>query len=186
MTNKEQYEQSNFKKIVKKLDIIKKRDVSVIHVKVILFSIFFFSCNICAMSQFSQEEKGPDSWHTVRGKFLAVASFTMSCRCLISPIGPSPYCHLGDGTSDLLLIQQCSRIQFLRHLYRCSTTNGNQVTTHVLWCYVDYCTGTCISTIFTLFNYTCFSLFDVVLFFLSVTLLCDGLIVFWVALYYIF
>lgn len=137
------------------------------------------------MSQFSQEEKGPDSWHTVRGKFLAVASFTMSCRCLISPIGPSPYCHLGDGTSDLLLIQQCSRIQFLRHLYRCSTTNGNQVTTHVLWCYVDYCTGTCISTIFTLFNYTCFSLFDVVLFFLSVTLLCDGLIVFWVALYYI-
>lgn len=83
-------------------------------------------CNICAMSQFSQEEKGPDSWHTVRGKFLAVASFTMSCRCLISPIGPSPYCHLGDGTSDLLLIQQCSRIQFLRHLYRCSTTNGNQ------------------------------------------------------------
>lgn len=133
--------------------------------KVILFSIFFFSCNICAMSQFSQEEKGPDSWHTVRGKFLAVASFTMSCRCLISPIGPSPYCHLGDGTSDLLLIQQCSRIQFLRHLYRCSTTNGNQVTTQVLWCYVDYCT--CISTIFTLFtgNSTNFSLCDVVLFF---------------------
>ncbi|XP_062605315.1 ceramide kinase-like [Saccostrea cucullata] len=83
-------------------------------------------CNICAMSKNSQEEKGSEGWHTVRGKFLAVASFTMSCRCLISPLGPSPYCHLGDGTSDLLLIQQCSRVQFLRHLYRCSTTNGNQ------------------------------------------------------------
>ncbi|KAJ8301258.1 hypothetical protein KUTeg_020245 [Tegillarca granosa] len=68
----------------------------------------------------------PDAWHRVRGRFLAISSFTMSCRCSLSPHGVSPACHLGDGTTDLMIIQDCSRIDFLRHLIRCADKTADQ------------------------------------------------------------
>ncbi|KAK3101904.1 hypothetical protein FSP39_007228 [Pinctada imbricata] len=96
-------------------------------------------CNVCSFSKEKTDQQDShstdsiteishdaDGWHRFRGKFLAVASFTMSCRCKLAPIGPSPFCHLGDGTSDIMVVQHCSRIQFLRHLYRCSGTKANQ------------------------------------------------------------
>ncbi|XP_029908952.1 ceramide kinase-like isoform X2 [Myripristis murdjan] len=57
-------------------------------------------------------------WRTVRGKFLAINAASMSCACPRSPKGLSPAAHLADGTTDLILVRKCSRLDFLRHLLR--------------------------------------------------------------------
>ncbi|KAH3876609.1 hypothetical protein DPMN_000456 [Dreissena polymorpha] len=64
------------------------------------------------------------NWRTVIGKFVAVNSVTMSCSCDLSPPGMSPYCHLGDGCMDLIMVSQCSRIEFLKFLLR--TAKGEE------------------------------------------------------------
>ncbi|XP_060571680.1 ceramide kinase-like isoform X2 [Ruditapes philippinarum] len=67
---------------------------------------------------------GEGEWQTVIGKFVAVNMVTMSCSCDLSPAGMSPYCHLGDGCMDLILVQDCSRIDFLKFLMR--TAKGEE------------------------------------------------------------
>ncbi|XP_036373884.1 ceramide kinase-like isoform X2 [Megalops cyprinoides] len=62
-------------------------------------------------------EYGSD-WRVIRGKFLAINAASMSCACPRSPKGLSPSAHLADGTTDLILVRKCSRINFLRHLLR--------------------------------------------------------------------
>ncbi|KAM4618532.1 ceramide kinase-like isoform 1-T1 [Polymixia lowei] len=57
-------------------------------------------------------------WRTIRGKFLAINAASMSCACPRSPKGLSPAAHLADGTTDLILVRKCSRLDFLRHLLR--------------------------------------------------------------------
>ncbi|KAG7454409.1 hypothetical protein MATL_G00259410 [Megalops atlanticus] len=57
-------------------------------------------------------------WRVIRGKFLAINAASMSCACPRSPKGLSPSAHLADGTTDLILVRKCSRINFLRHLLR--------------------------------------------------------------------
>uniref|UniRef100_A0A8C2I6S0 Ceramide kinase n=1 Tax=Cyprinus carpio TaxID=7962 RepID=A0A8C2I6S0_CYPCA len=52
------------------------------------------------------------------GKFLAINAASMSCACPRSPKGLSPSAHLADGTTDLILVRKCSRLDFLRHLLR--------------------------------------------------------------------
>lgn len=64
-------------------------------------------------------------WRTMVGKFVAVNSVTMSCSCDLSPPGMSPYCHLGDGCMDLILVSDCSRREFLKFLMR--TAKGEEV-----------------------------------------------------------
>ncbi|XP_053270863.1 ceramide kinase [Pleuronectes platessa] len=54
----------------------------------------------------------------IRGKFIAINAASMSCACPRSPQGLSPYAHLADGTTDLILVRKCSRWDFLRHLLR--------------------------------------------------------------------
>ncbi|KAI0233113.1 hypothetical protein LSAT2_016628 [Lamellibrachia satsuma] len=76
--------------------------------------------------QFSESATAVASdWNVIRGQFLAINSFLMSCRCHLSRNGVSPTAHLGDGCADLILIRPCSRIQFLQHLYRCMLGNGS-------------------------------------------------------------
>ncbi|KAG9339067.1 hypothetical protein JZ751_024095 [Albula glossodonta] len=65
-------------------------------------------------------------WRMIRGKFLAINAASMSCACPRSPKGLSPAAHLADGTTDLILVRKCSRINFLRHLLR-HTTKDDQV-----------------------------------------------------------
>ncbi|XP_016890241.1 ceramide kinase isoform X2 [Cynoglossus semilaevis] len=57
-------------------------------------------------------------WSVVRGKFLAINAASMSCACPRSPKGLSPSAHLADGTTDLILVRRCSRLDFLKHLLR--------------------------------------------------------------------
>ncbi|XP_006004505.1 ceramide kinase isoform X2 [Latimeria chalumnae] len=65
-------------------------------------------------------EDGEDEerWQVIRGKFLAINAASMSCACPRSPKGLSPSAHLADGTTDLILVRKCSRLNFLRHLVR--------------------------------------------------------------------
>ena len=55
---------------------------------------------------------------TIRGKFLSVNAATMSCRCEKSKKGLSPAAHLGNGCSDLIIVSQCSRLDYIRFLLR--------------------------------------------------------------------
>ncbi|XP_077025314.1 ceramide kinase isoform X2 [Tamandua tetradactyla] len=87
-------------------------------------------CFVCRQSkqQLEEEQKkslyGLDNseeveeWKVVCGKFLAINATNMSCACPRSPQGLSPAAHLGDGSSDLVLIRKCSRFNFLRFLVR--------------------------------------------------------------------
>uniref|UniRef100_UPI0037E80EDB ceramide kinase n=1 Tax=Semicossyphus pulcher TaxID=241346 RepID=UPI0037E80EDB len=90
-----------------------------------------FGCCICQhkpsskerqwkMSQ--EEEKSDDDcssgWNVIHGKFIAINAASMSCACPRSPKGLSPSAHLADGTTDLILVRKCSRLDFLRHLHR--------------------------------------------------------------------
>ncbi|XP_061061505.1 ceramide kinase isoform X2 [Eubalaena glacialis] len=66
-----------------------------------------------------------EEWKVVCGQFLAINATNMSCACPRSPQGLSPAAHLGDGSSDLILIRKCSRFNFLRFLVR-HTNQGDQ------------------------------------------------------------
>ncbi|XP_005168600.2 ceramide kinase isoform X1 [Danio rerio] len=86
-------------------------------------------CSICRRSSsdklLSKEDEASvsdvdcrDTWTVIRGKFLAINAANMSCACPRSPKGLSPSAHLADGTTDLILVRKCSRVDFLRHLLR--------------------------------------------------------------------
>ncbi|KAM9672261.1 ceramide kinase isoform 1-T1 [Trichechus inunguis] len=87
-------------------------------------------CFVCRQSKQQLEEEQKKSlyglenteeveeWKVVCGKFLAINATNMSCACPRSPGGLSPAAHLGDGSSDLILIRKCSRFNFLRFLVR--------------------------------------------------------------------
>jgi ceramide kinase len=49
---------------------------------------------------------------------LAINAATMSCRCGMTKNGISPKAHLGDGCTDLILVSQCSRLDYLKYLLR--------------------------------------------------------------------
>ena len=68
-----------------------------------------------------------DGWRQVAGKFVAINSVTMSCRCKLSPLGMSPYTHLGDGCMDLILVSLCDRIDYIKHLSRIPRQDADQV-----------------------------------------------------------
>ncbi|XP_040886205.1 ceramide kinase isoform X2 [Toxotes jaculatrix] len=65
-----------------------------------------------------KSEKDSSGWSVIRGKFIAINAASMSCACPRSPKGLSPSAHLADGTTDLILVRKCSRLDFFRHLLR--------------------------------------------------------------------
>ncbi|KAM7366994.1 hypothetical protein PAMP_014924 [Pampus punctatissimus] len=74
----------------------------------------------CEMSERKEKSDKVRScgWSEIRGKFIAINAASMSCACPRSPKGLSPSAHLADGTTDLILVRKCSRLDFLRHLLR--------------------------------------------------------------------
>ncbi|MFT7812547.1 ceramide kinase-like [Arapaima gigas] len=65
-----------------------------------------------------QKAEQEAEWQVVHGNFVAINAATMSCACPRSPEGLSPAAHLADGTTDLILVHNCSLLDFLRHLMR--------------------------------------------------------------------
>eukprot|EP01136_Pigoraptor_vietnamica_P045550 Opistho-1_new@23628 len=68
----------------------------------------------------SSSTDADDGWQTVGGDFVCVNAANISCRCDKSPFGMSRYAHLGNGYADLIMVRQCSRVDYLQHLIRLS------------------------------------------------------------------
>ncbi len=68
-----------------------------------------------------------DGWQKVKGRFIAINAFCMSCKCGLSPEGTSPCCHLGDGCLDLVLVRECSRADYVKHLMKVTSKTADQV-----------------------------------------------------------
>ncbi|CAI5635742.1 unnamed protein product [Oreochromis niloticus] len=88
-------------------------------------------CSICQHNRSSKDEHGDVSeekekpgkddssdWNEIHGKFIAINAANMSCACPRSPKGLSPFAHLADGNADLILVRNCSRLDFFKHLLR--------------------------------------------------------------------
>jgi len=56
----------------------------------------------------------------------------VSCACSRSPNGISPYCHLGDGCVDVLIIKHTNMLNNLRLLLRLSSKEKNVVCNLIL------------------------------------------------------
>ncbi|XP_055534459.1 ceramide kinase isoform X2 [Wyeomyia smithii] len=57
----------------------------------------------------------------INGKFLMVNGANISCACSRSPQGFNPYCHLGDGYIDLILVRHTSFLNNIRLLLAMSS-----------------------------------------------------------------
>ncbi|XP_033115010.1 ceramide kinase-like isoform X2 [Anneissia japonica] len=97
-------------------------------------------CNICSQKKTSidvnneqaeeeVEEKAialdqpdHDNWKSIKGEFMYVNAALVSGMCDKSPTGVSPAAHLGNGCVDLIIVRKCSRINYLRHLMRLSSS----------------------------------------------------------------
>ena len=52
----------------------------------------------------------------VQGEFRSVMAVVTPCRSDLSPVGLSPGSHLADGRIRLILVRQCSHLDYLRFL----------------------------------------------------------------------
>ena len=79
----------------------------------------------------AQEEEivltNKDGWQKVKGRFIAINSFAIACKCALAPSGTSPCSHLGDGCVDVVVIKECSRVEYAKHLVRCMDRSADQV-----------------------------------------------------------
>lgn len=69
---------------------------------------------------------------TIRGRFLSVNAATMACRCVKSRKGLSPAAHLGNGCSDLIVVSECSRLDYIRFLMRTGFSTSQSSVSPVL------------------------------------------------------
>lgn len=86
------------------------------------------NCSMCSASQEIREkfdpEMEPELWKKVRGKFFMVNGANISCACSRSPLGMSPYCHIGDGYVDVIVVRHGSLLNNLKLLLKLSSANG--------------------------------------------------------------
>ncbi|XP_066247161.1 ceramide kinase isoform X1 [Euwallacea similis] len=82
------------------------------------------NCQICNSAK-TNHEKVSCKWETIKGKFFMVSGANISCACTRSPKGIAPYCHLGDGKINLVLVKHTSVINNLRLLLRLSSQDSS-------------------------------------------------------------
>jgi hypothetical protein len=58
----------------------------------------------------------PGGWRRLRGKYTSIMCAVTSCRSDRSTQGLAPCAHLADGRLVLVLVKECSRLQYLRFL----------------------------------------------------------------------
>jgi ceramide kinase len=86
------------------------------------------NCGVCSIppkptvdvTKSSEEEK----FKKITGRFFMVNMANISCACQRSPSGMSPYCHLGDGYNDIILVRHGGRLQNIRFLLKLSSKKG--------------------------------------------------------------
>ena len=57
-------------------------------------------------------------WKSLTGPVVGLNFYTLPNVCDISPDGPSPCCHLGDGYTDLVVVRPCTRLGMSSHIQR--------------------------------------------------------------------
>ena len=67
---------------------------------------------------------GSGAWQTTEGRYKSIMAVLMPCRSDRSGLGLAPYTHLADGRMQLILVKQCSRLQYLRFLASIPVTGG--------------------------------------------------------------
>ena len=87
-------------------------------------------CNLCRLSPDSRGRQ-PDPlaftqpataalehgvWKTIEGRFKSIMAVVIPCRSDQSTLGLSPYGHLADGRLHLILVKDCSIMDYLRFL----------------------------------------------------------------------
>ncbi|XP_067023571.1 ceramide kinase-like isoform X2 [Acropora muricata] len=75
-------------------------------------------CEVCKDETSDAVTKQNQEWKAFHGRVVGVNFYTLPNLCEISPEGPSPSCHLGDGFTDLVIVKECSRLQMKSHIQR--------------------------------------------------------------------
>lgn len=75
-------------------------------------------CEVCKDENSDAVTKQNQEWKAFHGRVVGVNFYTLPNLCEISPEGPSPSCHLGDGFTDLVIVKECSRLQMKSHIQR--------------------------------------------------------------------
>ncbi len=57
-------------------------------------------------------------WKTITGQFSSVMACPHICRGLQAPNGISPFGHLGNGCTDLILLSRCSVFEHAKLLLK--------------------------------------------------------------------
>ncbi|NXR05677.1 CERKL protein, partial [Semnornis frantzii] len=59
-----------------------------------------------------------NQWHKIQGHFLNVSIMAIPCLCSMAPRGLAPNTRLNNGSMALILVQNTSRTEFVKHLKR--------------------------------------------------------------------
>ncbi|NXW04534.1 CERKL protein, partial [Fregetta grallaria] len=59
-----------------------------------------------------------DQWHKIQGHFLNVSIMAIPCLCSMAPRGLAPNTRLNNGSMALIVVQNTSRTDFIKHLKR--------------------------------------------------------------------
>ena len=57
-------------------------------------------------------------WKTISGQFSSVMACLHSCRGVQAPSGVSPYGHIGNGSTDLIMLTRCSTFEHAKWLFK--------------------------------------------------------------------
>uniref|UniRef100_A0A1Y1K4P4 DAGKc domain-containing protein n=3 Tax=Photinus pyralis TaxID=7054 RepID=A0A1Y1K4P4_PHOPY len=77
-------------------------------------------CSRCASGN---HDDNKDKWIDISSNFFLLAGANMSCAGSRNPHGLAPYCHLGDGYLNVLIVHQTSLYQRLRTFQRFSQSS---------------------------------------------------------------
>uniref|UniRef100_A0A8B9PE69 DAGKc domain-containing protein n=1 Tax=Apteryx owenii TaxID=8824 RepID=A0A8B9PE69_APTOW len=81
----------------------------------VFFPIFF----ICLRKVITLLYLGSkDQWHKIQGHFLSVSIMAIPCLCSMAPRGLAPNTRLNNGSMALIVVQNTSRSEFIKHLKR--------------------------------------------------------------------
>ncbi|XP_053803676.1 ceramide kinase-like protein isoform X2 [Vidua chalybeata] len=70
-------------------------------------------------------EKGSkDQWQKIQGHFLNVSIMAIPCLCSMAPRGLAPNTRLNNGSMALIVVQNTSRTEFIKHLKRYSSAKN--------------------------------------------------------------
>ncbi|NXF92644.1 CERKL protein, partial [Eubucco bourcierii] len=66
----------------------------------------------------TKKKGSKNQWHKIQGHFLNVSIMAIPCLCSMAPRGLAPNTRLSNGSMALILVQNTSRTEFIKHLKR--------------------------------------------------------------------